>query len=133
MARTGKKTKKRTTRLAGQARGESAAVRVSVGEVRKRLGVPRKTFSRILAVSERSLADVEKGSRPASEAVRRRATEVERLRQALAEVVDEGAIAEWLDTPNAAFDNLKPLEVIERGEIDRLWRMIYLLRSGEPS
>ena len=29
-----------------------------------------------------------------------------------------------------AFDGLKPLEVIERGEIDRLWNMIFYLESG---
>lgn len=35
-------------------------------------------------------------------------------------------------TPNDAFDGLKPLETIERGEIDRLWDMAYRLRSGMP-
>jgi hypothetical protein len=30
----------------------------------------------------------------------------------------------------AAFGELKPLEVIERGEIDRLWNMIFYLESG---
>jgi hypothetical protein len=39
----------------------------------------------------------------------------------------------WLDTPNDGFGGLKPLEVIERGEIDRLWNMIYYLESGVPS
>jgi hypothetical protein len=33
---------------------------------------------------------------------------------------------------NHAFGGLKPLEVIERGEIDRLWNMVYELRSGMP-
>ena len=37
---------------------------------------------------------------------------------------------EWLRTPNAAFGGLKPLEVIERGETDRLWRMLFYLESG---
>ena len=32
--------------------------------------------------------------------------------------------------PNAAFDGLKQMEVIERGEIDRLWNMVFELRSG---
>jgi hypothetical protein len=39
----------------------------------------------------------------------------------------------WLATPNEAFDGLKPLEVIERGEIDRLWNMIFHLESGVAS
>jgi hypothetical protein len=39
----------------------------------------------------------------------------------------------WLDTPNDAFGGLKPVEVTERGEADRLWRMIYFLGSGTAS
>lgn len=35
--------------------------------------------------------------------------------------------------PNDAFDRLKPVEVIERGEIDPVWSMIYLPRSGVPT
>jgi hypothetical protein len=42
-------------------------------------------------------------------------------------------VTAWLETPNEAFDGSTPLQVIERGESDRLWRMIYFLRSGEPS
>jgi hypothetical protein len=41
-------------------------------------------------------------------------------------------IAEWLQAPNDAFGGLKPIEVVERGEIDRIWRMIYVLESGQP-
>ncbi len=48
-------------------------------------------------------------------------------------VVKPEAIPEWLETPNAAFEGLKPLEVIERGEIDRLWNMIFYLESGVAS
>ncbi|MCU0692802.1 MAG: MbcA/ParS/Xre antitoxin family protein [Polyangiaceae bacterium] len=38
----------------------------------------------------------------------------------------------WLQTPNDAFGGLKPIEVVERGDIDRLWRMIHELESGSP-
>lgn len=41
-------------------------------------------------------------------------------------------VATWLQEPNEAFDGSTPLQVIERGESDRLWRMIYFLRSGAP-
>ena len=39
----------------------------------------------------------------------------------------------WLDAPNPAFEGLKPLEVIERGQVDRLWQMVFLVESGTPS
>jgi hypothetical protein len=63
----------------------------------------------------------------------RRLREIERLQDRLAEVVQAGAVLAWLETPNPAFGGLKPLEVIERGEIDRLWNMIFYLKSGVAS
>ncbi len=63
----------------------------------------------------------------------RRIKELDRFRGQPSEVVAADAIPAWLDTPNEAFDGLKPLEVIERGEIDRLWNLIFYLDSGVPS
>jgi Protein of unknown function (DUF2384) len=63
----------------------------------------------------------------------RRIKELDRLRKRLVEVVAADAIPAWLYTPNEAFGGLKPLEIIERGEIDRLWQMIFYLESGVAS
>jgi hypothetical protein len=68
-----------------------------------------------------------------SEPSLRRLREIERLRDRLAEVVKADTIPHWIETPNPAFDGLKPLEVVERGEVDRLWEMIYFLESGVAS
>jgi hypothetical protein len=43
------------------------------------------------------------------------------------------AIAGWLQTPVEGLANLKPVEVMERGETDRLWRMLFFLGSGTLS
>jgi hypothetical protein len=59
--------------------------------------------------------------------------ELQRLTGALAEVMREESIGKWLQTANSAFDGLKPVEIIDRGESDRIWSMIYFLRSGVPS
>ena len=101
----------------------------SVGAVRDQLGLSRKLFSRLTGFSERAIADWE-GGKPVSEPGLRRIKELDRFRDRLSEVVAAAAIPVWLDTPNEAFDGLKPLEVIERGEIDRLWNMIFYLESG---
>lgn len=45
---------------------------------------------------------------------------LERLISALAEVMKRESIGPWLQSPNQAFEGLKPLEVIDRGEIDRI-------------
>jgi hypothetical protein len=58
--------------------------------------------------------------------------EYERLTRSLAQVMQEDFIPAWLQAPNEMFGGLTPLEVVDRGEIDRLWRMIYQLESGTP-
>ena len=103
-----------------------------VAALRRKLGLPRRTFSRLTGFSERVIAEWEVG-KAMSEPSLRRLREIERLRDRLAEVVKAEAIPQWLETPNPAFNGLKPLEVIERGEVDRLWEMIYFLESGVAS
>lgn len=100
--------------------------------IREALGVTRKVFSRLTGYSERAIAKWESGEAP-GEASRQRLRELERLRDALGTVMRPDFIGSWLQTPNRQFDGLKPLEVMERGEVDRIWRMIYLLESGTPS
>ena len=83
-------------------------------------------------LSERTLATWEAGG-SLNEAGQRALVSAERLLRALTEVIRREAIAEWLEKPSEGFSNLKPLEVLERGEADRLWRMIYFLGSGTAS
>ena len=104
----------------------------AVEAVRRKLGLTRKIFSRLTGYSERAIANWEAGGKP-DEPGLRRIRETERFQSKLAEVVRPEEIPHWLDAPNDAFDGLKPLEVIERGEIDRLWNMIYYLESGVAS
>jgi transcriptional regulator with XRE-family HTH domain len=115
-------------------KGASAIAKGStvVEEVRKKLGLTRKLFSRLTGFSERAIATWESGGKP-DEPGLRRIRETERFQAKLAEVIRPEAIPHWLDTPNDAFGGLKPLEVIERGEIDRLWQMIFYLESGIAS
>jgi DNA-binding transcriptional regulator YiaG len=101
-------------------------------DLRKRLRLNQGVFARLLPVSVRSLATLESGRAP-TEPVARRLIELQRLTNALSEVIKKESLGKWLQTPNPAFAGLKPLEIIDRGESDRLWSMIYFLRSGAPS
>ena len=56
--------------------------------------------------------------------------EVTRLFDALSDIIKANAIGAWLQQPNKQFDGSTPLQVMERGENDRLWRMIWQLREG---
>jgi hypothetical protein len=91
----------------------------------------QKLFARACGLSERKLAELEGGAHPRA-GQEQRLVELDRLRGSLAQVMRADAIGEWLVAPNPAFGGLKPLEVIERGEVDRLWRMVYELESGVP-
>ncbi|MEI7835755.1 MAG: hypothetical protein WCK05_05015 [Planctomycetota bacterium] len=95
------------------------------------MGMTQRTFARVVSISERSLAKLEKGQAP-SEATGRHLAEIGRLYKALCQVVKPDALGPWFQKPNPSFDGLKPLEVIERGQIDRLWEMVYELESGVP-
>ena len=108
-----------------------ATTTIDIEQMRTSLG-SRKVLSRVSGFSERSLAAWE-GGKPLGSSSATKMRELQRLTDALRTVLGEEAIAEWLDAPNQAFDNLKPIEVIERGEVDRIWRMIFFLESGVPS
>ena len=58
--------------------------------------------------------------------------EMKRIAAAMEKLVTSDAVGEWLTQPNPAFDGSTPQQVIERGETDRVWRMIYELQSGQP-
>lgn len=100
-------------------------------ELRDRLAMPRQMFGRIVNVSERTIADAEAG-KDAAKKLMRTYNEVYRLWEALSEVVDPECLGLWFRTPNELFEGLKPIEVIERGEIDRLWNMVFRLQTGMP-
>lgn len=123
--------------VAGHAKKQATAAVVTTSPTtasvpRKKAGLSLKLFSRLTGFSERAIAGWEAGD-PISDAANRRLLETERFRERLAQVVKPEAIPGWLETPNPAFDGLKPVEVIERGEIDRLWSMIFYLESGVAS
>ncbi len=95
-------------------------------------GLKREELGRLTGFSLRALAEWASGKLPSQPAMRR-LREIRRLLDALAEIVQISAIPDWLHKPNTAFDRLTPLQVIEVGEIDRLWQMVHSLGSGEAT
>lgn len=120
---------KRTTPAADRT---SSAPAAPLSELRSRLGLARPLFSRLLGYSERAVADWESGRKAPSAGAARRIEELRRLEHQLARVMDAKAVGTWIATPNEMLEGLKPLEVVERGEIDRLWHLCWLLESGTP-
>lgn len=104
-----------------------------LSDLRREFGLNRLDFARMVGLSERSVATWEAGA-DLKESSLRRIVEIGRLylklRQSFA---SPEQLASWLKTPNKGFGGSQPLQVIERGEIDRVWRMVHFLESGSPS
>ena len=100
----------------------------TVAEVRAKLRVDRTTFARMAGVSERTIGEWERTERDASDL--RQIIVLDRLYDSLCRVVKPEHILAWLKVPNPAFDPLTPIEVLERGQIDRIWRMIFEMETG---
>ena len=54
------------------------------------------------------------------------------FKKRLSRIVKEDFIESWLQKPNAAFDNRKPIDLINEDNYQPLYDMIYRLGSGEP-
>ena len=101
--------------------------------LRHELGLNRADFARLVGLSERSVATWEAGA-DLKESSLRTIVEIGRLYAKLRQsFASPEQLATWLKAPNKAFGGSQPLQVIERGEIDRVWRMIHFLESGAPS
>jgi len=80
--------------------------------------------------SPRAVAEWVHGKEPSAPA-KRAFHEMDRLLDALSRLMRPKEVGKWLKEPNPAFDGSTPVQVIERGQIDRIWRMLYYAESGE--
>lgn len=120
------------TQLANQLVNEAAEAGSDVNILCATYGLKREELGRLTGFSLRALAAWAKGDLPSLPA-KRRLHEVRRLLDALAVLVKRERIPEWLHQSDPAFDKMTPLQVIEVGEIDRLWAMVHELGSGQPA
>ncbi len=123
--------KHRTRKIAAHAR--TARVRSAAGTVaglRMALGMPRSKFARLVGRTERAIIDWETGKSQPQGLSQQRVRELERLTHELGGLFDSKTLGVWFHSPNKALGGFKPVELIERGESDRLWRMAFELKSG---
>ena len=98
-------------------------------DLRHRYGLSQALFARLLDVSLRTLSGAESAAALPPQ-MRRSVTQAARLCTALAEAMQPTFVGPWLDQPNKMLGNLKPVEAIERGQIDLVWQVVEGLRSG---
>jgi RES domain-containing protein len=93
--------------------------------------LPQPALVRLTGFSPRSIAKWSQGELPSAKQ-EKALVEMDRLLGGVARVMEPARVGRWLRQPNAAFDGSTPLQVIERGELDRIWRMLYDIESGQP-
>jgi len=105
---------------------------ISVETVRnlaQQSGLTLDSLARMLRISRRAVAAWLSGQEP-SRSNKVRLIEFGRMYQALSELAQPSAIGSWLEKSNPSLQGSTPLQVIERGESDRIWRIVWQLREG---
>jgi len=102
---------------------------LDVRRLSRTYNLSNEAVSRVTGASPRTVSYWNAGTPPQRSSAQK-IKEVTRLFDALAGLIKAKAIGGWLQRPNKQFDGSTPLQVIERGETDRLWQMIWQLREG---
>jgi DNA-binding transcriptional regulator YiaG len=122
-------SKTRERKLASSRRAHASADVGGLPMMRRRYGMSQALLARLLDVSLRTVSAAE--SAPALPSpLRRSITQVNRLCAALAESMQGPFVGPWLDQPSKLLAGLKPVEAIERGQLDLVWQVVEGLRSG---
>jgi DNA-binding transcriptional regulator YiaG len=103
----------------------------AIEKIAQKFGLRQETLSRMTGFSLRAVAGWSNGKTP-STPVRRALVEMDRLLDSLSRLMKPKDVGRWLKEPNPALDGSTPVQVIERGQTDRIWRLLYFLESGEP-
>ena len=103
----------------------------AIEKIAEKFGLRQETLSRMTGFSLRAVAGWSNGKAP-STPVRRALVEMDRLLDSLSRLMQPKDVGRWLKEPNPALDGSTPVQVIERGQTDRIWRLLYFLESGEP-
>jgi len=103
-----------------------------VATLRKSFGITQEQLGQLVSLSTRTISALETGSAKRSPDDERRFVELARLHQECILVMKKEYFAVWLFSPVPYFDGATPAQLIQRGEIDRLWKLIWRLQEGIP-
>jgi DNA-binding XRE family transcriptional regulator len=97
--------------------------------MRQRYRLSQALTARLLDVSLRTVSAAEADAATPPQ-LRRNLSQADRLCKALAEAMEPAFVGHWMDQPNDMLGGLKPVEAIERGQLDLVWEVVEGLRSG---
>jgi RES domain-containing protein len=99
---------------------------------RDTFNLPQPLLVRLTGFSPRSVTKWSQGETPSAKQ-EKALVEMDRLLDGLSRAMEPAQVGRWLKQPNAAFDGSTPLQVVERGESDRIWHMLYDLESRQSA
>ena len=102
---------------------------VNSRSLRQKYGISQSLLARLMNLSLRTVSGLESATAVPLQ-LQRNLIQVRRLCDALGETMEPSHVGHWLDEPNEMLADLKPVETIERGQIDRVWQVVDGLRSG---
>jgi DNA-binding transcriptional regulator YiaG len=100
----------------------------TVTELRKHLELTQVDVANSLGVTPRTVQNWERRRAVAS----RRFRDLKELRGLLARYIEENQVSAWMDSPNEAFQNQTPRQLIREGKTRDLILEFGRLQSGEP-
>lgn len=90
-------------------------------DLRAAFRLSRERLARLIGVSAKTVERWEaKPTRPARDEIRARMAQLHQIADLGATVYTRERLADFLDAPLAEFDGLTPLQLIERGQADRV-------------
>jgi transcriptional regulator with XRE-family HTH domain len=102
-----------------------------VKNLRKNLGLTLDEFAQLLGSSARSVSGWENGQ-AMSQLAERVFREVKALIGRLSALSDPARFPDWLKKQNPAFSGLSPIQLIQSGQMYRLWELVFRIESGNP-
>lgn len=105
---------------------------IELKTLRGLLAIGQPEMGQLMGLSIRKISGVETGAMAATNDDVRRFNELKRLCAEVATLIKPEQVGQWLMTPSEYFGGLSAAQVIERGEIDRVWRMVWRVQDGVP-
>jgi DNA-binding XRE family transcriptional regulator len=107
---------------------------IDAREVRQALGISRDRMGRLLEVTSKTIARLEEESRlPAQPAAATRLARLKELAELGLVVYTPDGFAQFMATPLPVFGGVTALQLIERGDIERVFAELASTYEGVPS
>ena len=99
----------------------TVAAPIQPRDIRDAFRLSRERLARLIGVSAKTVERWEaKPTRPARDEIRARMAQLHEIADLGAAVYTRERLADFLDAPLSEFDGLTPLQLIERGQADRV-------------